>query len=99
MSDSEWARNVRPKFAKLVGLLEQLDASIFDKLFSEELLTTTQYEKILSERKSPEYSDSDIIRKVLVGLMKKPHPSFRQFCKVLEEIDKGDAVLRLLIKF
>ena len=95
-ADPEWSR-CSSQFVEVVESLAQLDDnSIFDALLAEKLLTPTQYEDILRERKTS--SLRDIIRQVLARLMQKPSPSFSQFCKALKKIVNGDTVLRILEK-
>ena len=81
--DPGWEKWLRPNFTKVVNALAQLDDNaVFDKLLAGELLTFSHYEEILRQRKASS-SIEDIVRSVLLRVVKKPAPAFDDFCRVL----------------
>eukprot|EP00118_Oscarella_pearsei_P017264 m.170085 g.170085 ORF g.170085 m.170085 type:complete len:123 (+) comp39029_c2_seq8:276-644(+) len=95
MADSKWKIRLPSGFSDTVELLTGLVTSsnrLFDELVQASLLTMEEYEKILSEFKTP----ADRARQTLFFLQRRPSPSFDRFCDVLLLFPNGRGLYDLL---
>eukprot|EP00118_Oscarella_pearsei_P017254 m.170097 g.170097 ORF g.170097 m.170097 type:complete len:311 (+) comp39029_c2_seq15:276-1208(+) len=96
MADSKWKIRLPSGFSDTVELLTGLVTSsnrLFDELVQASLLTMEEYEKILSEFKTP----ADRARQTLFFLQRRPSPSFDRFCDVLLHFPNGRGVYDILM--
>ena len=87
MGDPKWKQFLNPVMSEAVDALASLiSAKLFDKLLERKCLTDEQYEKLVQSLDDSQIISSEIARKLFLTLKRLPHPSFDNFCAVIEHV-------------